>query len=506
MAPVTRDGGAAAPQQPSGASIPASVSTVAATGTTAATAGGKRKRIPTAAVDDLAAYFAAQRWSLNTPLPRGATLVKELEAIQQKYSLEKSQIARQLKNYKDKKYGLKDLVLNFDTERIKEILEEGMGMSPSEFVISILSKMSSKDRDLGNRDISNFAAVIDEFPTVVFSLLASFKTEGSLCLPILSRLVEGWTELASEEFPKTIARLPDADMTFMNRNREKKREFIVQWVGLRDTFLGARAILFPEVKYRYFGSFLFDMLFDCWAFSSMEGERPPVMMPEDCLVGKYARPVVYYVAGWTLHSLSLARTVAKGERQIYERFAEQHNIGEESAKEQNMPISLVLKRNFRLLMFCSLEYYKFICFIESVYLDNLTLEMMIGHPEGNIIAVIKSHILGSKLALNKFAGLFGNEGHAYAKDERKLLLNYIMDRYANMRGTYFVKFLRGTQRASITDIQIGSQATRTRVQSKAASSKAVADSKRTEKEVWGSVGESVVEHSSHFDQLEASSE
>ena len=120
--------------------------------------------------------------------------------------------------------------------------------------------------------------------------------------------------------------------------------------------------------------------------------------------------------------------------------------------------------------------------------------------------MIKSHILGSELALNKFAGLFGNEGHAYAKDERKLLLNYIMDRYANMRGTYFVKFLRGTQRASITDIQIGSQATRTRVQSKAASSKAVADSKRTEKEVWGSVGESVVEHSSHFDQLEASSE
>ena len=79
----------------------------------------------------------------------------------------------------------------------------------------------------------------------------------------------------------------------MNRNREKKREFIVQWVGLRDTFLGAQAILFPEVKYRYFGSFLFDMLFDCWAFSSMEGECPSVMMHEDCLVSKYARPVVY---------------------------------------------------------------------------------------------------------------------------------------------------------------------------------------------------------------------
>ena len=44
MVPVTRDGGAATPQQPSGASIPASVSTVAATGPTAATAAGKRRR------------------------------------------------------------------------------------------------------------------------------------------------------------------------------------------------------------------------------------------------------------------------------------------------------------------------------------------------------------------------------------------------------------------------------------------------------------------------------
>ena len=44
---------------------------------------------------------------------------------------------------------------------------------------------------------------------------------------------------------------------------------------------------------------------------SMEAERPLVTMPEQCLVGKYARSVVYYVAGWTLHSLSLARTITR---------------------------------------------------------------------------------------------------------------------------------------------------------------------------------------------------
>ena len=90
------------------------------------------------------------------------------------------------------------------------------------------------------------------------------------------------------------------------------------------------------------------MLFHCWASRLMEGKRPPVMIPEDCLVGKYAPPVVYYIASLTLYSLLLAHTIAKGGRQSYVRFDEQHSIGEESAKEQNMPVSLVLKRNSRL--------------------------------------------------------------------------------------------------------------------------------------------------------------
>ena len=59
----------------------------------------------------------------------------------------------------------------------------------------------------------------------------------------------------------------------------------------------------------------------------MEGERPPVTLPENCGVGEYARPVVYHVAGWTLHSLSLAQAVAKEKRPLYNQFAEPHSIG-----------------------------------------------------------------------------------------------------------------------------------------------------------------------------------
>jgi hypothetical protein len=251
--------------------------------------------------------------------------------------------------------------------------------------------------------------------------------------------------------------------------------------------------------------FLYDLLFDCWAFSSMEGERPPVTLPEGCLVGKYARPVVYYVAGWTVHSLSRALTIAKDKRAIYHKCSEQHNIGEKEAKVQDLPVSLVLKRTNRSLLFCSPEYFKFICFVESVYLDNLTLEMLVGHPEGNIIQVIKSFILGSDIALKKINDLCSSDDeNVYSTEEKMLILKYIMDRYANMRGTYFVKFLSGTRKASATDTQVASLATRTKVLSTIASSKAGAKSKITsEKELWGSVGDSVIEHSLHFDNLEA---
>ena len=85
-----------------------------------------------------------------------------------------------------------------------------------------------------------------------------------------------------------------------------------------------------------------------------------------------------------------------------------------------------------------------------------------------------------------------------------LILKYIMDQCANMRGTYFVKFLSVTQKANTMYIQVTSLATQTKVLSTVASSKAGEMSKiMMEKKLWGSVGESVIKHSLHSDNLEA---
>ena len=104
--------------------------------------------------------------------------------------MEKSQIARQLKNYKDKKYRLKDVVLSQSPEKIKEALEEGIGMEYTEFVSSMLTKIGDSQRDLGSRDLTNYTAVIGEFPPVALDLVSAFRVGGSICHDILVRAVK----------------------------------------------------------------------------------------------------------------------------------------------------------------------------------------------------------------------------------------------------------------------------------------------------------------------------
>ena len=74
-----------------------------------------------------------------------------------------------------------------------------------------------------NHDLSNYASIIGEFPSVAIDLLHTFGTNGSLCFGVLVQLVEGFTTIASEEFPKSIAQLPDTDLKFQVRNRQQKK-------------------------------------------------------------------------------------------------------------------------------------------------------------------------------------------------------------------------------------------------------------------------------------------
>jgi hypothetical protein len=113
----------------------------------------------------------------------------------------------------------------------------------------------------------------------------------------------------------------------------------------------------------------------------------------DNLVGRYALPVVYYVTGWMLFSMSKASTVAADNKPVCFTFAASQTIDERAAKRMNLPASLVERRKQRASVYCSREYFDFLCRIESIFLANLTLKMMLAYSNGDIVTRIKTSIL-----------------------------------------------------------------------------------------------------------------
>jgi hypothetical protein len=114
------------------------------------------------------------------------------------------------------------------------------------------------------------------------------------------------------------------------------------------------------------------------------------------------------------------------------RFAAAQTIDECTAKSMDLPTSLVERRKRRAPVYYSREYLDFVCFVESTYLANLTLKMMMAYNDGDIISKIKLGILSHDDSRDRFSCLSGSDN----EDDNRHLLAYIMERYANMQGTY----------------------------------------------------------------------
>ena len=85
----------------------------------------------------------------------------------------------------------------------------------------------------------------------------------------------------------------------------------------------------------------------------------------------------------------------------------------------DMPTSLVEKRRWRASVYCSREYFDFVCFVESTYLANLTQKMMMAYNDGDIISKIKFDILLHDDFRDSFSCLLGSNN----KDDN--LLDYL---------------------------------------------------------------------------------
>jgi hypothetical protein len=160
----------------------------------------------------------------------------------------------------------------------------------------------------------------------------------------------------AEKFPKTAAGVPNAQLEFERRKESNMRVFIHEFMKEYNLSGLSRPGNISIITFGRLGTFLHLALFMAWFDVICNNKKPPIDFPVDCLVGKYALPVIYYAAGWTLFSILKAAMVAADNRLLFFWFAARHTIDECVAESMNLPTSLVERRKRRASVYCTWEY------------------------------------------------------------------------------------------------------------------------------------------------------
>jgi hypothetical protein len=347
--------------------------------------------ISIAAKSSLRAYFEGENWPLNKALPKGAEFLNgPLGGIMRQFCLVKTQVARQLLNYKKGKFMNTQVSILLNPSDLDERLREGMAMSTPEFVSSTLIRICNPDHSSYGSDFSNLCAVMKSLPSTARTyvrLIADSPDDN--CFSLLVGVVESWIHDMSKIFPKTSAGVPNAHLEFDRMKETRMRAFADKFIGEYDSS-GLSCCLenVSKITFGRLGAFLHLALFMAWSHTISDNEKPPINFPINCLVGKYALPVIYYVAGWTIYSASKASTIAADKRSLFFRFTAAQTIDGCAAKSMDLPTSLVERRRRRASVYCTREYFDFVCLVESIYLTNLTLKMMMAYNDGDIVAKI----------------------------------------------------------------------------------------------------------------------
>jgi hypothetical protein len=261
----------------------------------------------------------------------------------------------------------------------------------------------------------------------------------------------------AEKFPKTASGVPNALLDFKRKKELKMRAFVSDFMEEYNLASLPPADI-GSITFGRLGAFLHLALFHGWSDAICDNEKPLIEFPVDCLIGRYALPVVYYIAGWMLYSASKATTITADKRPLYFMFEALHTCDERAAKTMSLSTSLVERRKQQALVYCSHKYFDLICLVESIFLANLTLKTMLVYNIGDIVTRINESILSHNGMRDQFSCLSGSGNDV----DNQLILSYIVERYANMWGTYFVRHQKGNSGNQIQKLA-DSQTTRTKV-------------------------------------------
>ena len=466
----------------SGDSSNVSTTTTAAAAATAATAAASStKRITQAAIDELFRFFDDENFARNQNLPKG-TSNERLNAIYVRHSLKPSQAARQLVNWKAKKFGLSEKTFSHRPETVRKSVEEftsGDSESFAEFVIdSMLPQKTSSPEAFK----TNYSMSTKRRENLLQSLLLG---SNAFLLAMVVETVDAYTEKIVEVMPKVSKMVPDADLKFSlwrKRNAFEKAQAFA--LAAKNNFCTYQSESMEELRLLFLS--IEDVMGREWGERAYEVSTPEIVIPPigENKVHPYSEGVLYYTAGWTLHGLG--NVTKKQYPTLFNwasKFSEYNSVTKEEAAKLGLPTYVVDRKEAKRLTRPNKAFFDYICHIETIYLTNVTTSMMLAYIAGDLFKKISSKIMADERQQHMFCALLPPEMREEMSDEDvakvALLMNkYILTKFKRMRGRWFAKALEGQSTKGSTAVD--TMATRPNVATKAAIACAKGQSQRAE--------------------------
>ena len=261
--------------------------------------------------------------------------------------------------------------------------------------------------------------------------------------------VKQYTIFAADAFPRTASMLRAGDTEFARTRLLKKQEGEVEFLDLANDLtlqgIDPDTLQRPiELLWKSVYANIEDKLFRRWAIHSLQLHRAEISFPEVISVHKYSMGVLYYTGGWLLSSLDKAGGKSLKHKQgpiqmkleSMKELASKQSISKDQATSSGLPTDVIDRKEMNELRRPSRAFYDFLTRIEAIYMENLTIDMMLSYSAGGLLSAIAEAIIENQGVRSNFLELVSE-----STDPRvfRSLLAYVLKKYERMRGRWFQK-------------------------------------------------------------------
>jgi hypothetical protein len=435
------------------------------------------KRITKEAVEALFALFTSCGFPKKQRLPPDGAL-PPLDAIREKYNLTRDQLRRQLNKWKADTYNFNDAVLpDASSEIVIERLTSRLSLDPSEILVNIVSDMTpSKTR--GKFDVEKHSSdqllhlsLCRSLPQVTEFLRALMDLPNDHSMKkMLVEQFDFYVSTTANHFPTKAGRRDKAELNFSKDRLLNRYSKANEWSSIVPQSM---QVEFDRPTLRLIFLRLEELLHLKWCrLMRVEDALSRVIITEVDEVDDFSAPSVYSALGWVLFEMknSSSRNAASATIQL---IAEQNCISRREAMEEKLPISEIRRKEVSELTYPSGAFFEFGKLLETNYLRNMTLDKYVAHMDGSLVVKIDETLTKSEFVFNAFKKCVDDTIQPrYVRDAYQ----YILKKFRNVRGSNFVKKLKGQQVDDVKDFS-----TRDGVAAAVLASKASALSVKAEK-------------------------